>query len=170
MRPCVTLMAECRNVPEAWRKVGGLRFEGLPLAWAGRESSKPGRGGGERWVVHAAEDWSVRHVDDPPAETGSALASALVQISGGEMTIGRSVVHRWRYAVPGDSTVGCPRRCLIDDDAGLIACGDWAGGGQVVRSPTVGPGRSAGAVGPAGGVEAAILSGLSAAAVISRSR
>ena len=43
------------------------------IAWLARDSAKPGRPDGERWVVHAAPAWSAAQVDAAPEAVRAAL-------------------------------------------------------------------------------------------------
>ena len=38
--------------------------DGSVLSWAARNSSKPGRGGSENWVLHASESFSQEHLEE----------------------------------------------------------------------------------------------------------
>jgi hypothetical protein len=110
-----------------------------PLAWAARNGTKPGRDGGESWVVHARSDWTRKHLEDDAESVVEVLAAAFRDLAGAapEPTYARA--HRWRYAAV-ETAVGAP--CLFDATRLIGACGDWC---------------------PGAGVEAAFLSGAAAA-------
>jgi len=102
---------------------------GIDLAL--RNGAKPGRGGGETWVVHATSAWSAQHLE-LDAETVSALL--LAEFAG---LIGESVpkpvfmqAHRWRFACPRGGQVAAGS-CLWNPHIRLGACGDWLGGSGV---------------------------------------
>ena len=48
----------------------------VSLAWLARDSSKPGRDGGEAWVLHAGAEWSEAHLDRDAREVSAALRAA----------------------------------------------------------------------------------------------
>ncbi|MEM1140408.1 MAG: FAD-dependent oxidoreductase [Pseudomonadota bacterium] len=101
----------------------GIEFSAGPLAWAARNTTKPGRPAGEAWVVHAGTAWSVDHLDwekDAIAEAlwgefrgAFDLASVTPDLLSG---------HRWRYAFAGQVL---SRPILTVDDAPVVLCGDW---------------------------------------------
>ena len=101
----------------------GAFVENSPLAWVARDSSKPRRTDGERWVLHAAAEWSAQHIE----ENGSEIADKLLR-SFFEVTETAPVspeflkAHRWRFA-----KVEEPLRegCLWDSEWTLGVCGDW---------------------------------------------
>jgi len=95
------------------------------VAWLARDSAKPGRPDGERWVVHAAPAWSAAHVDDAPEAVRAALLARFERIA---RTAGRVpsfiAVHRWRYAI---AMRGDRAPFWWDAQARLGVCGDWFG-------------------------------------------
>lgn len=97
------------------------------LAWAARDSSKPGRAPGERWVLHATAAWSEAHARDAEPAVIAAMVAELARLFGlGPLQPTVTVVRRWalaRAAHPGE--VGA----VVDD--GLAVGGDWACGGRV---------------------------------------
>jgi len=94
------------------------------LRWTARNTSKPGRTGGESWVAHAASGWSARHLE----EESPAVAEALLEewyrcldVSP-ERTPSYLSAHRWRYAraeEPADETV------LASPGERVVLAGDW---------------------------------------------
>lgn len=104
----------------------GRSFEAGPIAWAARDSAKPGRGGLETWVLHAARDWSAAHLEEAPEAVGAKLAAAFAPLSGAEPAF--VLAHRWRYAFV-ERAAG--QDCLWDAGAGVGACGDWLLGPRV---------------------------------------
>lgn len=70
-----------------------------PLAWIARESSKPGRGRAEAWVLHATPEWSARHAEsDPDAVVERLLAAARAACAQRWPEASFSQAHLWRYA------------------------------------------------------------------------
>lgn len=100
-----------------------------PVAWAARNSAKPGRAGAESWVVQADASWSTRHLEDDAHEVAGHLAEWLAgQVA--PLPLPRQTyltAHRWRYAGPPRSAHGA----LWNADLRLGACGDWLLGPRV---------------------------------------
>jgi predicted NAD/FAD-dependent oxidoreductase len=121
MQPCWAVLAAFdASLPLPF---DGAFVERSPLAWAARDSAKPGRPPGERWVLHAAGPWSAHHLEDDPQRVADGLVSALFAAVG---RIRRRptflFVHRWRWArVEG----GVDGACLHDPEAGVGLAGDW---------------------------------------------
>lgn len=117
--PCWTLMLafeqRIAHEPDAIRGAG-------PIGWAARDSAKPEREEGERWVIQADPRWSAEHLEDSADDVLKLLlqefASAIVQDLP---ALAASSAHRWRYAKSGSA--GDER--LWDSDMRLGACGDW---------------------------------------------
>jgi predicted NAD/FAD-dependent oxidoreductase len=102
---------------------------GSPLGFIARDSTKPGRASGERWVLHAGPAWSAAHLEDPAEAVGPALLEALEQIIGAAAPSVLSLsAHRWRYALPTSLHAA---RCVHDDGVRLGACGDAFNGARV---------------------------------------
>ncbi len=111
------------------------------LGWAARDSSKPGRSAGERWVLQAAADWSAQRLSTDPLAIAKAMIDAFVDATRHPaVTLRQSVAHRWRFARVEAKPQ--PQPALWDSHHRLAVCGDWC-----LRSR----------------VEAAYLSGLAAA-------
>jgi photolyase PhrII len=104
------------------------RVEGSALGYAARDSSKPGRAPGERWVLHGARDWSATHLEDPPELVVKALVGAFSEVAGAEVLPVEANAHRWRYAL---ATGPFGEDALWDNTLGLGACGDWCVGPRV---------------------------------------
>lgn len=100
-----------------------------PLAWVARDSSKPGRPPGERWVLHASAEWSRAWYDRPQAEVIDALVTELQRLFGvGPVHPALTVVRRWSLArAPAPLREGA----LYDAAARVGIGGDWACGGRV---------------------------------------
>ena len=107
----LAITADCLNEPSA------------AIGWAARNSAKPGRSGGETWVVHARSEWTGEHLEEPKESVAASLAMELFAATGvtGAHPI-HADAHRWLYAMPDVENV-CD--FVWDKDAGLSACGDW---------------------------------------------
>lgn len=126
--------------------VPALRFADGPLAWAGRNASKPGRGTAETWTLHATPGWSASWLERDPVDVGQALLAGFGAHLG--QTLPRAsylAAHRWRHALV-ERPLGEP--CMWDPVSRLGLCGDWCLGPRV---------------------EAAFLSGLALAESVSAS-
>ncbi len=99
-----------------------------PIAWAARNSAKPGRATLECWVVQANATWSTRHLEETPDFIMEALKRDLEAAIGSPLpdTV-YSTAHRWRYALSSGTALGS----LWNDKLRLGACGDWLLGPRV---------------------------------------
>ena len=98
------------------------------LAWAARNSAKPGRGGPEAWVVQANATWSSAWLESSPEQVCVMLLGELERATG--CTIPEPVTaaaHRWRFALSGGTGEGA----LWNADISLGVCGDWLLGPRV---------------------------------------
>lgn len=104
-----------------------LRNHGI-LAWAARDSAKPGRAGPESWVVQATPQWSTAHLERRPEEIVPILLAALHEATGSHAhaPLAHSA-HRWRYALSAGTGLGC----LWNEQQRIGACGDWLLGPRV---------------------------------------
>ncbi|WP_204251139.1 NAD(P)/FAD-dependent oxidoreductase [Elioraea rosea] len=123
--PCWALLAafaERLAAPDTLRPASGA------IAWAARDSAKPGRSAeAECWVVHAGPDWSRAHLERKPDEVASLLLAELGALTGPLPAVLHGAAHRWRYALV-EAPLGAP--CLADAAAGIGACGDWCLGSR----------------------------------------
>jgi predicted NAD/FAD-dependent oxidoreductase len=122
MAPCWTLLAAFASrlpLPDT------LRLSGGPIAWAARDSSKPGRNADqENWVVQASAEWSRENLEIRPVLAAEQLSEALEKLVGHKLPPALvCLAHRWRYALV-EKPLGAP--CLWDPVIGLGAGGDWA--------------------------------------------
>lgn len=126
IHPCWALMLSLSRPPE-----GGpdsFRPEAGPIAWAARDSSKPGRAATtETWIVHATPDWSKAHLERDPAEVIELLTPAFIS-SVGPTSVTAAAAHRWRYAMTARA-LGQPVLSLAQDT--LLVGGDWTLGARV---------------------------------------
>lgn len=101
------------------------------LGWVARNASKPGRPGGEAWVLHSTAAFARRAWEQDPADWSGALLRSL------EAALGRALpeltwldTHRWGFALARE-----PRTegCLVADlgRARIALAGDWCSGSRV---------------------------------------
>lgn len=108
-----------------------LPFDGAfvhesPLSWAARNVSKPGREGGEAWILHGSHEWSAEHLELDPEHVLELLQRAWRDVT--DRTLPEPVfrtAHRWRYAAPVEPL---EEPCLVSAGGRLGVCGDWCGG------------------------------------------
>ena len=108
----------------------GARLAGGPLAWIARDSDKPGRPPGERWVVHATPTHSALHLEDDAEATVARLLAAFQSWTGVTAAPAHAVAHRWRFARPAADRL-CGPRSLYDPALHIGAAGDWLVGARV---------------------------------------
>jgi renalase len=119
---------------------------GAELAWAVRESAKPGREPGERWTIQAGPQWSAAHLEDEPIEVERHLLGALgvaLQAGGAVPPPDFLTTHRWRYSRVTQA-LGDP--FLLDELVGIGAAGDWCDGGGGVEKALAGGEALAGGI------------------------
>ena len=106
----------------------GVFFDRGPIAWAARNSSKPGRWG-NTWVVHATSDWTRTRLDAPAEAIAAELISALAAHTGIDPSaVTEQSAHRWLYSrVENPLDAGT----LWEPDMGLAVCGDWCQGARI---------------------------------------
>lgn len=129
-QPCWAAMIGFES-PVQWG-YDGVALDHDVLAWVARDSSKPGRGDGERWVLHAQPGWSRMNVDTEPEGVLRALRAAFREVSGGlpaETAVGG--IHRWLYA---RSTQVGSRPVNLDPSLRLGLCGDGASGARLEQA------------------------------------
>ena len=115
--PCWAVMLGYEAAPALeW---DGISFKSGRLAWAARDSGKPSRGPGERWVLHASAAWSAEHLGSDPASVVEALAGEFEALAGVRHDF--SAAHRWLYALSASALSG---GALHDAGWGLGLCGD----------------------------------------------
>jgi renalase len=135
--PCWTLMLAFPNTlpassSQATRPLGpqwnAARSTHHRIAWLSRESSKPARGGVERWTVQASADWSREHLEDDAERVQAKLLKAFAEITGIRAEPVYAQAHRWRYAKT-EKALGVSHLWSAAD--GLGVCGDWCLGHRV---------------------------------------
>jgi photolyase PhrII len=106
----------------------GLFFAGGPLAWAARNSAKPGRRG-HTWVIHAAPAWTRDHLEAPGEQVAELLCGELAARTGIDLDgLVSRTAHRWLYSlVERPLDVGA----LWEGERRLAVCGDWCQGARI---------------------------------------
>ncbi len=98
------------------------------IAWATRNSAKPGRGGPEAWVIQANACWTDTWLEAPQEQVSAMLLGALAEQTGRPIREPIAAAsHRWRYALSAGTGDGA----LWNPGLGLGACGDWLLGPRV---------------------------------------
>ena len=97
--PCWAVMADLESPINT--AFDGIHFQDHPLGWAAKDSSKPQRTSGERWVLHGSAEWSQQNVDATPEDIIHQLTKAFGQI--GTIQPHRCTAHRWLYALASRS-------------------------------------------------------------------
>lgn len=97
--------------------------EGAAIAWAARNSAKPGRGGTECWVLHASPQRSREIIAMPADEAAEALLGDFFRQTGAAPRVPiHLAAHRWLYALP---RVQPGEPFLYDHEVGLGLVGDY---------------------------------------------
>lgn len=123
--PCWTLMAAFAAPLPIAEDV--LRHRG-DIAWAARNSAKPGRDGPESWVLQASVPWSQTHLEQSAEEVASRLLAALALDIGEPLPpLLHATAHRWRYA----RTTARHAEPYWNPRLRLGVCGDWLGGARI---------------------------------------
>ncbi|HTH99043.1 MAG TPA: FAD-dependent oxidoreductase [Stellaceae bacterium] len=134
-----TIYAPCWAVMAAFAEPLGLAVDALTiddttLAWAARDSSKPGRPAVQDcWVLHASPEWSRTHIEAEADAIAVALLARFQDLFGQALPApmpepSHLAAHRWRYALV-EQAADVP--CLWDASLGIGACGDWCIGPRV---------------------------------------
>jgi predicted NAD/FAD-dependent oxidoreductase len=86
-----------------------------------RDASRPGRPPGERWLLRARSDWSLRHEREPP----DAVARALLDVFFAETGVRAAPpVHLMAHLVQeAVTTRGLGEPCLAEPELALVVCG-----------------------------------------------
>ena len=111
-------------------------LDGLPpvirtpgdVAWAARNSAKPGRPDPETWIVQASGTWSSARLEMTADDVTGLLLEALSQAAGADLPQPvTATAHRWRFALSAGTGDGA----LWNRDLRLGVCGDWLLGPRV---------------------------------------
>lgn len=100
-----------------------------PLSWIARDSSKPGRPAGERWLVHAGAEFSRAHLEASAEEVAPRMLQSFFETTGATPVAPAGMsAHRWRYAL-----ADAPLRigALADDARRIALGGDWCCGSRI---------------------------------------
>lgn len=99
------------------------RSENGPIAWAARNSAKPGRAGPEAWVIHASPARTKELLEEPRDAVADVLLADFFAATGIAPTRpSHLAAHRWLYAMP-HARGGEP--CQWDDVRRIGLCGDY---------------------------------------------
>ncbi len=100
-----------------------------PLSWIARDTSKPGRPAGERWLVHAGTQFSRAYLDASGEQVAGLLLDAFFAATAcPPQSPLRSSAHRWRFALAEPPLhVGA----LVDSRRCLALGGDWCNGSRI---------------------------------------
>lgn len=125
--PCWAVMVEFAtrlDIP-----FDAVKLDDPALAWAAREAGKPGGDRSvETWVLHAAADWSLTHLEEPAEVIPGELLDRFFAVFGVSATVVAASAHRWRYAQVLETASAA---YFWDRDLKLGACGDWCLGARV---------------------------------------
>ncbi|MEM6797029.1 MAG: FAD-dependent oxidoreductase [Acidobacteriota bacterium] len=128
--PCLALMLALEQPMDV--PYEGAFVEDSALAWIARDSGKPGRGPGERWVLHATPSWSERHLEADPESLIPEMLNAFGKATTRPVPqVIASRAFRWRYALVTQS-LGVDH--LFDADSGLGYAGDACLGSRVEQA------------------------------------
>ena len=133
MAPCWTLMLAFPQAVQPGLTTLGPQWNAARsthhrIAWLARESSKPGRGGVERWTVQASAAWSQEHLEDDADRVQAKLCKAFSEITGIRAEPAHVDSRRWRFA---QTTEPLGHTHLWDAETGIGVCGDWCLGHRV---------------------------------------
>jgi len=120
-RPCLATMVEFED--EVMVDYEAAFVGNGPLAWVCLDSAKPGRTTKECWVLHATDEWSEKHLQDPPEQIASLMLSAFAPLSPVELPpVAFCRAHRWRFAY---GTAASDSTHRFEESLGLGVAGDW---------------------------------------------
>ena len=123
--------ASCWAVMMGFDSPVALPFDGVEwahpvLAWSARDSSKPGRADGERWVIHTQPKWSDVHIEDEPDAVAERVAEQWHTLTGAKPN--DISAHRWRFSL-AESSLDDP--AYFDPEMGIGLCGDGLTGPRI---------------------------------------
>lgn len=98
------------------------------VVWAARESDKPQRGAGERWIVHATSEWSTEHVELSREDAAERLLEVLRKADPALPNPTFLRAHRWRFARAMEP-IGV--NCVFDTKYVIGVCGDGFVGASI---------------------------------------
>lgn len=100
-----------------------------PLDWLCRDTSKPQRAPGERWVLQSTASWAEQHAGASEEQVAAELATAMSSVTGLDLPepVATTALF-WPEARPAEQlkwgALAAPR-------LNLYVCGDWCLGGRV---------------------------------------
>lgn len=119
--PCWAVMASFDGPLEIAQDT--LRSDDGPIAWAARNSAKPGREGAESWVMHASKARSLELLDEAKEDVAQQLLRDFFKETRLKPVAPvHLAAHRWLYAFP---RVEEAQVSLWDEALRIGACGDW---------------------------------------------
>lgn len=127
MSPCFVLMLGFKALPKL--HFDAAKVKRSPIEWIMLNSSKAGRGAASALVVQTSNDWAKENLERPQKEVIAILLAELGQLLPGSLPDHDVIsLQCWRY-----SRVEKPmaQDYLLDAEARLAACGDWAVEGRV---------------------------------------
>lgn len=135
--PCWAVMARY----EAPLPVGfdAAFVAGAAVGWVMRDASRPGRAGGERWVLHATAEWSQKYLEVDADKVAPLLVEAFHAAAGIEAKVAEARAHRWRYALSRGLKAGS----FGDMTNRIGVCGDWCADGRIEGAYLSGTGLAA---------------------------
>jgi predicted NAD/FAD-dependent oxidoreductase len=121
MDPCWSVMLAFRDPLDL--DADGLFIHDSALVWASRNSSKPGRGTADTWVLHAGSEWSAAHLELDPDEVAGQLTKTFFDAARSPAVEPLLVsAHCWRHARTANPL---EEECLWDPEEKIGVCGDW---------------------------------------------
>ena len=125
--PCWAVMAEF-EIPLPI-EFDAIRIDDSILAWAARNSSKPGFDSStETWVLHASPEWSLAYLEEPAEAVQDILLDRFRWVFRFDEVARHATAHRWRHALVQQSA-GLP--FFWDPGLQIGTCGDWCLGPRV---------------------------------------
>lgn len=126
--PCIAAMFSFAEAVQVFPEYGDQCLDAVVaqhevFSWIARDSSKPGRPTGERWVLHCSPQWSASHFNEEKDDLSKFLLRSFGDISGTNLPeVLFSKIHLWRYAL-------CERSSgegfIWLEEKGIGFCGDW---------------------------------------------
>jgi hypothetical protein len=119
--PCWAVMAGFSDRLDV--AADSFRAKEGPIAWAARNSAKPGRAGAENWVIHASPSRSRELLELPGEKVADLLLADFFAVSGATPASPvHLAAHRWLYAMPASLDGDAAH---YDLEARIGVAGDW---------------------------------------------
>lgn len=106
----------------------GIFFNGHPISWASRDSSKPQRPKGYTWVLHGSHEWSEKYFNRDNKWIERELIRSFLEAVGERKKIIESFSHRWRYS---RAMINVDIGSIFNRDINLAIAGDWLHGSRI---------------------------------------